>query len=299
MSGTHIGPYPYSDHDYTSLLLDLDQVVRGPGFWLFNNDLLKDIAFQAEIKKFWMKWDQVFHYFVDPFRWWDQAKLHFKHIAIRHAKLKRKTQHHERFLLLNQVEKLHARAKNGTTQDIKQYLLAREELTKLHLKELETTKIPAKAHFEEEAERRSPYFFPLDKYRRAEQCIRILTKDNLDTISETKDLLAETRSFYKSLFAAQPCDLHVQTDFLSGPYTKLSEDACASCEGMLTNEELKKASKENDKSPGIDGLTTNFHKHFWPILGDKLTCVSNHAFHAGHLCITQQHGIITLIFEKR
>ena len=30
VSGTHIGPYPYSDHDYTSLLLDLDQVVRGP-----------------------------------------------------------------------------------------------------------------------------------------------------------------------------------------------------------------------------------------------------------------------------
>ena len=53
---------------------------------------------------------------------------------------------------------------------------------------------------------------------------------------------------------------------------------------------------ENDKSPGIDGLTTNFYKQFWPILGDKLTC--NQAFHAGHLSITQRRGIITLIFKK-
>ena len=63
---------------------------------------------------------------------------------------------------------------------------------------------------------------------------------------------------------------------------------------------IKKAvySMENDKSPGIDGLTTNFYKHFWPILGDKLTCVCNHAFHTGHLSITQRRGIITLIFKK-
>lgn len=112
--------------------------------------------------------------------------------------------------------------------------------------------------------------------------------------------MAETHSFYKSLFSAQPCDENVQANFLSGCYPNLSEEACASCKGMLTNEELKKAvySMENDKSPGIDGLTTNFYKQFWPILGDKLTCVCNHAFHAGHLSITQRRGIITLIFKK-
>ena len=161
VSGTHIGPYPYSDHDYTSLLLVLDQVVRGPGFWHFNNELLKDIALQAEIEEFWMKWDQEFRSFTDPLRWWDQAKLHFKRIAIRHAKLKRKNQHHERFLLQSRVEKLHARPTNGTTQDIEQYLLAREELKKLDLKELEATKIRAKAQFEEEGEKSTRYFFSL------------------------------------------------------------------------------------------------------------------------------------------
>jgi len=105
----------------------------------------------------------------------------------------------------------------------------------------------------------------------------------VDIISETEDQLAETHIFYKSLFAVQPCDENVGDDFLSGRYPKVSEDACASCER---------------KSPGIDGLTTNFYEQFWPILGEKLTCVCNHAFHAGHLSITQRRGIITVIFKK-
>ena len=55
---------------------------------------------------------------------------------------------------------------------------------------------------------------------------------------------------------------------------------------------------ENNKSPGIDGLTTNFYKHFWPLIGNRLTCVLNHALKAGSLSVTQRRGIITLIFKK-
>ena len=122
-----------------------------------------------------------------------------------------------------------------------------------------------RAQFEEEGEGSTCYFFSLEKCWHAEQCIRILTKDKLDTVSKTKDLLAETHAFYTSLFMAQPSDEDIQADFLSGPYPKLSEDASASCEGMLTNEELKKAiySIENEKSPGIDGLLQAFLVHTW------------------------------------
>ena len=57
---------------------------------------------------------------------------------------------------------------------------------------------------------------------------------------------------------------------------------------------------ENDKSPGIDGLTNNFYiiKHFWPILGEKLTQVYNYAFRSGKLSVSQRRGVITLLFKK-
>ena len=55
---------------------------------------------------------------------------------------------------------------------------------------------------------------------------------------------------------------------------------------------------ENDKSPGIDGLTTNFYKHFWPLIADSVTQVYNYAFRVGHLTVLQRHGIISLLFKK-
>ena len=53
--------------------------------------------------------------------------------------------------------------------------------------------------------------------------------------------------------------------------------------------ELRKAlfSMENNKSPGVDGLTTNFYKHFWPLLWDKLALVYNYAFDTGCLTVSQ------------
>ena len=124
---------------------------------------------------------------------------------------------------------------------------------------------------------------------------------DLDTVTETRDLLFETHAFYKSLFTAESYDEEIKADFLSGSYPRLSEDACVSCERMITKEKLKRAinSMENNNSPGIDGLTTNFYKHFKPILGDvKLTRVCNHAFYAGRLTITQRRGVISLAFKK-
>ena len=54
----------------------------------------------------------------------------------------------------------------------------------------------------------------------------------------------------------------------------------------------------NNKSPGIDGLTTNFYKHFWHLFGTELTTLYNYAFHHDLLTLTQRRGIITLLFKK-
>ena len=35
-----ITPYPFSDHDYISLKLNMENIQCSPGYWHFNNDLL-------------------------------------------------------------------------------------------------------------------------------------------------------------------------------------------------------------------------------------------------------------------
>ena len=76
-------------------------------------------------------------------------------------------------------------------------------------------------------------------------------------MSDPQDLLKETHNFYKSLSSTEPCEVTARRQFLNDEIPKLPDNAQESCEGVITEQELCKA-VENNKSPGIDGLTTNF-----------------------------------------
>ena len=124
--------------------------------------------------------------------------------------------------LETELERLQQKAKNGSNRDIEQYLLTKEKLKQLDLRDLEANKIRAKGLFSEEGEGSTRYFFSLEKKRKAEKTIRLLTRENMDTVKDMKGLLSEIHAFYRVPFSAQPCDESSQNAFLSVPFPKLS-----------------------------------------------------------------------------
>ncbi|KAL9959874.1 hypothetical protein ACROYT_G033243 [Oculina patagonica] len=68
-------------------------------------------------------------------------------------------------------------------------------------------------------------------------------------------------------------------------------------EGIFTLEECKKIleSFEDNKSPGEDGFTAEFYKHFFDLIGFDLVQSLNEAFENGELSISERRGVITLI----
>ena len=179
-------------------------------------------------------------------------------------------------------------------------MLAKEKLKQLDIRDLESTIIRAKARFLEEGEKSSRYFFSLEKQRKAGHTMRVLKKDNMDTVTDPHDLLRETRNFYSNLYSAESCDESARSLFLDVEFPKLTEEARDICDARLTEEELRVAlfSMENNKSPGVDGPSTNFYKHFWPLFSDKLLVVYNYAFEVGCLSVSQRRGIISVVFKK-
>ena len=210
--------YPFSDHYYMLLSLFFDEIKQGPGYWHFNNDLLSDANFLTEIQEFWNEWSEKIDDFANPLIWGNKTIQYFKRIAIRRAKLRNKQQRHKRTQLEQKLEKLKEKLVSGNLCDIENYLLAKETLKQLREKETEGIKLQAKAQYTEEGERSTKYF-SLQKNRQADQTITHLTKDNLDTTSDTKCLLAETQSFYRKLFAEEPYDKPAQDQFL-GDYSQ-------------------------------------------------------------------------------
>ena len=123
---------------------------------------------------------------------------------------------------------------------------------------------------------------------------------------ETEDqeiILREEENFYKALYESSNINIaspRSDTFFENELIKPLSDENANICEGKITKEECKKALNEmgTGKSPGSDGLTSEFYKCFWDEVGDDVVQSINNAFDKGELSICQKRGIITLLPKK-
>ena len=60
-------------------------------------------------------------------------------------------------------------------------------------------------------------------------------------------------------------------------------------------EECENVLKEmrNGKSPGSDGITAEFYKQYWPVIGSQFLEVINEIYSTNSLCDTQKRGVLT------
>ena len=52
------------------------------------------------------------------------------------------------------------------------------------------------------------------------------------------------------------------------------------------------------RAPGLDGLSAEFYKELWPVVGEYVTQVFNEGFENGCLSNTQQESVLTLLYKK-
>ena len=55
---------------------------------------------------------------------------------------------------------------------------------------------------------------------------------------------------------------------------------------------------KTNKSPGSDGIPTEFYKVFWEEIRDIFLQSINEAYHLGELSSTQKRGILNLLYKK-
>jgi len=81
---------------------------------------------------------------------------------------------------------------------------------------------------------------------------------------------------------------------------KLSQADVRICEGKLSISECYKSLQlfQNSKSPGNDGLTVEFYKALWNIVGIIMVESLNYSYDHGELSNSQREAIITLIEKK-
>ena len=92
--------------------------------------------------------------------------------------------------------------------------------------------------------------------------------------------MKKLEDFYKDLYQEKTKQPSNENIFLKNKdIPTLNNEERDICEGELTVNECYRAleSFENNKSPGNDGLTAEFYRCFWPLLGKQLVNCLNYS----------------------
>ena len=85
--------------------------------------------------------------------------------------------------------------------------------------------------------RSTRHFYSLENQPKTRQTIKLPTKNNLDTITGTHDIISETHTFYANLYCAQRIDPAHQTEVLNVNTPTLTIPDCNFCEGYIIEHE--------------------------------------------------------------
>ena len=141
----------------------------------------------------------------------------------------------------------------------------------------------------------------LEKQRAIQSQIRTVIVNEKEITSES-EINEHISLFYKNLFqenlSFSKTDLQNYLKTVSNPV--LSKEQQDSCEGEITKKELLKALKsmENDKSPGNDGLSKEFHETFWTDIKTFFISSIKKSKEIKELCPSQRQAVIKLIEKK-
>ena len=133
--------------------------------------------------------------------------------------------------------------------------------------------------------------------------ITSLKTNNGSIITNNDDLLKEQVKYYEQLYQKDRVVNPVLYDkFMNTTNVqKLNETEKDQCEGELTVDECENVIKEMaiNKSPGYDGLTAEFYKHFWQNVKYLVVGSLNEGFDKGIMASSHRRGIITLIHKGK
>ena len=287
---------PHSDHSVVEITINLDNNnIRGKGVWKFNNELLNDRAFQREIRAFQMFWKDKKQDFSNIHEWWDEAKLQYKEIAVRQSVQKSRNRRKQEDSLIKKITDL----KNAPYPDKNRIHLLEQQLKDIVDKRLDGIKIRSRAAWMEDSEKPTRYFFDLERKKQSAACISLLRTEN-KTVTTDTGILETAHAFYQGLYTEEPVDIGMQNKLLNQIDKHLFNTEKQNCEGPITRQEIDTSIKgmNMNKSPGPDGLTTEFYRSFLNELADDLVEIYNYAYLEGNLADSQTKSILRLLFKK-
>lgn len=294
-----ISPSFLSDHHYLSIVVSVSFSGFSKSHWHFNNRLLQDCTFIHSFNLFWKTWREERCQFQSLSQWWDNGKAQIKSFcqqftAHSTTALKEKMKILEQDILGQSSDSTH---NNSSSIDS----VARDKLLLKNLLEERGKMALLRTRFAQLNDMDAPtvFFFGLEKKSRENKIFHQLKIPGGRVTTDQREIQRYALSFYKDLYSSETCDEAAVGEFLSD-LSKISEEERDDLDSSLSFGELSQAVQEMSagKSPGLDGLSAEFYKCFWNIIGQDLYDVFLECIDQGTLPLSCRRAILTLIPKK-
>ncbi|CAM2096331.1 unnamed protein product [Caretta caretta] len=296
-----IRPVPFSDHHLVTVTVSLRAERPGPAYWHFNNSLLEDESVVMSFREFWLAWREQWRAFPSVQRWWYLGKVRAKlfcHDYTRGTSRRRNA-------AIEQLEREVLEMERRLAADLEDTSLCgtcrekREELRALEDHRARGALVQSRIRLLREMDHGSRFFYALEKMRGAKKHVTCLLAEDGTPLTDPEEMCGRARDFYTSLFSPDPTDPGAcgvlweelptvsvgDRDRLELPFT-LAE----SLEALLR--------MPTNKSPGMDGLTVEFYRVFWDILGPDLVTVWAESLQSGVLPLSCRREVLVLLPKK-
>ena len=284
-----------SDHSCITLELSFCKTKRGRGFWKLNCSHLEDKNYVDKIK-LCIETTVENNQGTDAILLWDTIKCKIRGDTIKFSTEKKRNNVDK----IKDLEKLLEGLVNDNNENEKEINEIKQKIEKEMERKTKGAIIRSRARWFEEGEKNTKYFFNLEKRQANSKTINRLKLEDNSITDDINIILEKQKEFYENLY--KESDLVNNDDLINsiGEHPKLTVDERNKIDNMITEQEILKALKAspNNKSPGEDGLPSEFYKVFWNDIKVYLVNCYKLAFEMGKLGISQRRGIICLIPKK-
>lgn len=142
-------------------------------------------------------------------------------------------------------------------------------------------------------------FFNLEKKTRSQNLMLHLKRPDGDVTTEPSEMRKMAMEFYEDVFSAADCSQSAVEEMHRGLPT-LNAVQAEQLDSDITLEEITIAVQQLSlgRSPGIDGLSSEFYKCFWELLKKDLHDVFKDSFNSGTLPTSCTRAVLSLLPKK-
>ena len=287
-----------TDHSYVTLSIGGTPLKHGPGYWKFNNSHLSSEEFTQSVKAIIN--DTVSSSYDSYNGLWDTIKFKIKSYAISYGKSIRKFKHAHKVLLQERIASIKDYPNYHDFPDKLSDLSHLEsQLDKIIKEEMDGVILRSKAQWVEKGERCTKYFFGLEKSNGKKKSIqKLIDSQSGEPIHHQDKISDEVVKFYGNIFrSTDPPSDTVNSYIDSSTVGSIPPTLADTLDEFINMEELDQVvnSLKNNKSPGWDGLSAEFYKHFWSDIKEIIFKCFEESVVNQRLSPSQRIGIITLL----